>query len=116
MEDYKQWLLEHPVSTSIMKYLIWIILIFLVITWVRRIIKKRLPDNTLRNKSQKGIEIIGYFFVILITITYFTGSIKDFGLAIGLLTAVITITGINPKYCRFVLHILCSRIQTWRPN
>lgn len=30
--------------------------------------------------------------MILITITYFTGSIKDFGLALGLLTAGITIT------------------------
>ncbi|MBU2018901.1 MAG: mechanosensitive ion channel family protein [Bacteroidetes bacterium] len=91
-ENFKQWLLEHPLSTSIIKYLIWIVLIILVITWIRKILKKRLPDNSLRYKSQKGIEIIGYFLAILITITYFTGSIKDFGLAIGLLTAGITIT------------------------
>ncbi len=46
----------------------------------------------MRYKSQKGIEIIGYLFIIIITISYFTGSINDFGLAIGLLTAGITIT------------------------
>src|SRR5690606_30198118 len=92
IENFKQWFLEHPISTSIIKYLFWIVLIMLVITWIRRILKKRLPDNSLRYKSQKGIEIIGYFLAILITITYFTGSIKDFGLAIGLLTAGITIT------------------------
>ncbi|MBL87126.1 MAG: transporter [Winogradskyella sp.] len=92
MEDIKHWLEAYPVIVSITKYLVWIILIFLIIAWVRRLLKKRLPDNALRYKSQKGIEIIGYFLVVLITITYFTGNIKDFGLAIGLLTAGITIT------------------------
>ncbi|WP_440122832.1 mechanosensitive ion channel family protein [Tenacibaculum sp. Ill] len=92
MGELKYWSTEHPTLISIFKYLVWIILILSIITWVRRILKKRLPDNSLRYKSQKGIEIIGYFFAILITITYFTGNIKDFGLAIGLLTAGITIT------------------------
>lgn len=92
LEELNKWLSEYPALKSIIKYLVWIILIFLIISWARRILKKRLPDNSLRYKSQKGIEIIGYFFAILITVTYFTGNIKDFGLAIGLLTAGITIT------------------------
>nr|WP_027137292.1 mechanosensitive ion channel domain-containing protein [Gaetbulibacter saemankumensis] len=92
IEQIKYWFTEYPVLTKIIKYLIWIILIFLAIAWMRRILKRRLPDNSLRYKSQKGIEIIGYFFALLITISYFTGNIKDFGLAIGLLTAGITIT------------------------
>ncbi|WP_243471064.1 mechanosensitive ion channel family protein [Winogradskyella sp. MH6] len=92
MEDIKHWLEAYPILVNIAKYLVWVILIFLLISWVRRLLKKRLPDNALRYKSQKSIEIIGYFLVVLITITYFTGNIKDFGLAIGLLTAGITIT------------------------
>jgi len=36
--------------------------------------------------------MFNYMYGIIITITYFTGNIKDFGLAIGLLTAGITIT------------------------
>lgn len=92
IEELNKWFAEYPILTSILKYLVWIVLIFSLIAWIRKIIKKRLPDNSLRYKSQKGIEIIGYFFAILITITYFTGNIKDFGLAIGLLTAGITIT------------------------
>ena len=92
IEELKYWFTEHPILLSIFKYLVWIILILSIIAWARRLLKKRLPDNSLRYKSQKGIEIIGYFFAILITITYFTGNIKDFGLAIGLLTAGITIT------------------------
>tara|TARA_B100001057_G_scaffold499064_2_gene608329 strand:+ start:53683 stop:54594 length:912 start_codon:yes stop_codon:yes gene_type:complete len=92
VEDIKHWLEAYPILVNIAKYLVWVILIFLLIAWVRRLLKKRLPDNALRYKSQKSIEIIGYFLVVLITITYFTGNIKDFGLAIGLLTAGITIT------------------------
>ncbi|NCP46082.1 MAG: mechanosensitive ion channel family protein [Flavobacteriales bacterium] len=69
------------------------LLVFFLITWVRKLLKKTLPDEgSIKYKTQKGIEVIGYIFVVLITITYFTGTIKDFGLAIGLLTAGITIT------------------------
>ena len=92
IEDLKNWFTEHPTSTNIIKYLALIAMIFIFITWIRRFLKKKLPDNSLKYKSQKGIEVIGYFLAILITISYFTGSIKDFGLAIGLLTAGITIT------------------------
>lgn len=92
IENIDYWTTEHPIFTSIIKYLIWMALIFFLIAWAKRIFKKRLPDNSLRYKSQKGLEFIGYFFAILISITYFTGNIKDFGLAIGLLSAGITIT------------------------
>ncbi len=75
-----------------MKYLVWVILVFVLIAWIRRLLKKNLDDSSIKYKTQKGIEIFGYILIVLITITYFTGSIKDFGLAIGLLTAGITIT------------------------
>lgn len=93
IEDLKYWFVEHPASTNIIKYLAWIILVFFLINWVRKLLKRNLPDEgSIKYKTQKGIEVIGYIFVILITISYFTGTIKDFGLAIGLLTAGITIT------------------------
>jgi small-conductance mechanosensitive channel len=38
------------------------------------------------------VELLGYALIIFLTISYFTGNIKDFTLAIGLLTAGITIT------------------------
>lgn len=93
IENLKYWFVEHPTSTNIIKYLAWILLVFFLITWVRKLLKRNLPDEgSIKYKTQKGIEIIGYIFVILITVSYFTGTIKDFGLAIGLLTAGITIT------------------------
>lgn len=92
ISNIQQWLADHPVSTAIIKYLVWVVLVFLLIKWVRQLVKKNLPDNSLKYKAQKAIEVIGYFLIILITISYFTGNINDFGLAIGLLTAGITIT------------------------
>ncbi|WP_040253135.1 mechanosensitive ion channel family protein [Psychroserpens mesophilus] len=92
IENINQWINEHPTSSSIIKYLVWTAFILFVITFLRRLLRKKLPDSTVRYKSQKAIEILGYFFIIIITISYFTGSIKDFALAVGLLTAGITIT------------------------
>ncbi len=92
IELLKNWFADYPTAAAILKYLVWVIFIFSLVTWLRRLLKKNLPDTSLKYKAQKGIEVIGYFLVILITVTYFTGSIKDFGLAVGLLTAGITIT------------------------
>lgn len=92
IEEIKYWLAEYPVTLNIIKFLLWIILIFIIVNWFRRFIKRNLPDNALKYKTQKGIEVLGYVIAIFVTITYFTGNIKDFGLAVGLLTAGITIT------------------------
>jgi small-conductance mechanosensitive channel len=92
LELLRVWMLEHPTATSIGKYLLWVSLIICLIILLRRFFQKKLPDTALRYKSQKGIEIIGYLLIVVISISFFTGSIKDFGLAIGLLTAGITIT------------------------
>jgi small-conductance mechanosensitive channel len=92
IESMNQWMNEHPISTNIMKYLIWVVCILLVIVFLRQLIRKKLPDSTIRYKSQKAVEFLGYILLIIITISYFTGNIKDFALAIGLLTAGITIT------------------------
>jgi small-conductance mechanosensitive channel len=92
IEQLKSWIITHPKSTDIFKYLVWIVLVYITISWIRRLLKKNLSDNAFKYRAQKGIEIIGYVIIILITISYFSGGIKDFGLAIGLLTAGITIT------------------------
>ncbi|MBI1307215.1 MAG: mechanosensitive ion channel [Bacteroidetes bacterium] len=92
IEVVKVWFTEHPSLSVIIKAFTWIVLILLVITWIKLILKKRLPDNSIRYKSQKGVQTVGYILVIFIAVTYFTGNIKDLGLTIGFLTAGITIT------------------------
>ncbi|MBL7472361.1 mechanosensitive ion channel family protein [Robertkochia sediminum] len=92
METLKDWFTEYPMIAAVVKYLAWLVAIIIVIQFLRRILRRSLPDSDTRYKSQKGIEILGYLLIFLLTVTYFTGNIKDFGLAIGLLTAGITIT------------------------
>ena len=91
-ENISQWLNEHPVSFKIIKYLIWAVFILITFPFLRRFLKRKLPDTAIRYKSQKAVEFFGYILLVIVTISFFTGSIKDFALAIGLLTAGITIT------------------------
>ena len=92
LEQLKNWIIENPTSLNIAKYLIWLSVIILLLQFIKRILRKKITHASARYKSQKGIEIVGYILIILMTISYFTGNIKDFTLAIGLFTAGITIT------------------------
>jgi small-conductance mechanosensitive channel len=92
LEQIRVWLNEHPLILNLITYLIWVSVVIIFIFLLRKYLKRRISNSVIRYKSQKGIEILGYTLVIFISISYFTGSIKDFGLAIGLLSAGITIT------------------------
>lgn len=92
IEQIKQWMADHPSSTAIIKYIIWVLFIFFIIQFLRKLVQKKMPDTNARYKTQKGVEVIGYLLILLLSISYFTGNIRDFALAIGLLTAGITIT------------------------
>lgn len=83
---------ENTVVVALAKYLIWALLIILLIQYLRRFLRRNLPDTNTRYKTQKAVEVLGYLLLIILTISYFTGNIRDFTLAIGLLTAGITIT------------------------
>ena len=92
MEVLKQWLTDDSMTLSILKYMAWVVFILVGIQFLRRFLRKNLPDTGTRYRSQKGIELFGYVLLIILTLSYFTGNIKDFTLAIGLFTAGITIT------------------------
>ena len=88
----ESWFQEHPIFTSILKYLFWAVLVLLIMKFLRNYLKRHLPDTSTRYKSQKAVEYISYVFLIILSITYFTGNIKDFTVAVGLFTAGIAIT------------------------
>lgn len=92
MEQVKHWILENPTIYTIVKYLFLVVFILLIIQFLRRVLRKNITDLSARYKSQKGIEIIGYIVLIILTFFYFTGQIKDFTLAIGLFSAGIAFT------------------------
>ncbi len=92
LEITKDWLYDHPTTTSIIKYILWLMAVVVIIQYLRRLLKRKLADTSSRYKAQKAVEIFGYFFIIILTISYFTGNIQDFTLAIGLFSAGIAIT------------------------
>ncbi len=92
LELFRQWTEAYPSTIGLIKYLLWVVAILIVVQFLRRFLRKNLPNTSTRYKSQKGIELIGYILLVLISLSYFTGTIRDLTLAIGLLTAGITIT------------------------
>ena len=92
LDFLKEWLTKHPLAVSIAKYLLWVLVILIAIQFLRKFLKKNLPNTAARYKSQKGVEIIGYIFLVVLSISYFTGNIKDFTLAIGLFSAGVAVT------------------------
>lgn len=92
IELLKDWFQNNPTTTSIIKYSMWLLVIIAIIQYLRKLLKRQLPETSSRYKAQKAVEIFGYFFIVILTLSYFTGSIKDFTLAIGLFSAGIAIT------------------------
>ena len=77
---------------NVIKYIGIVLFILIIVQLIRRLLKKSLPDTSVRYNSQKGIEFIGYLVLIILSISYFTGNIKDFTLLIGLFSAGIAFT------------------------
>ncbi|WP_292944651.1 mechanosensitive ion channel domain-containing protein [Olleya sp. UBA1516] len=92
MEKINQWFLEYPLLQSIIKYVVIVVFVLLCVQFIRRFLKKNIANTSVRYKSQKGIELIGYFLLAFITVLYFTGSIKDFTVTLGLLSAGLAFT------------------------
>ena len=91
-ELIKQWLEANPSLAVFTKYIVLVLLVIGIIQFLRRFIRKNLPNSKVKYRSQKGIEVIGYLILIILTLSYFTGNIKDFTLAVGLLSAGVAIT------------------------
>ncbi|MBU3024144.1 mechanosensitive ion channel family protein [Zobellia galactanivorans] len=85
--------LKEPFAAKVIKLLLWIIFIIIAIGLLRKLLKKRIGDATIRYKAQKGVELVGYFFIFFLVLISFTvESIEDYTIIIGLFTAGITFT------------------------
>tara|TARA_R110000765_G_scaffold7287_6_gene23794 strand:+ start:3264 stop:4163 length:900 start_codon:yes stop_codon:yes gene_type:complete len=84
---------NDPLVLKIAKLLLWILAIIIFIGLLRRVLKKRIDNVSVRYKAQKGVEIIGYVLISLLILMAFTvENIKDYTIIIGLFTAGITFT------------------------
>lgn len=91
-EQIQEWIKDNPLLWNIAKFLIVVIVVLIIIKLLRNQLKKNIPNTSIRYKSQKGVEILGYILLVILAISYFTGTIKDFTLIIGLFTAGIAFT------------------------
>ncbi len=92
IEHIKEWLLDNPFVWSIIKFVIILIVVLIGVQLIRRFLKQRISNINVRYKAQKGIEILGYVLLVILAITYFSGSLKNFTIIIGLFTAGIAFT------------------------
>lgn len=92
VEQFKDWVSANPFAMSIIKFVIILSIVLFCIQLIRRYLKKKISNTVIRYKAQKGIEIIGYALLVILAITYFSGSIKDFTIIIGLFTAGLAFT------------------------
>nr|WP_273569045.1 mechanosensitive ion channel family protein [Maribacter sp. Hal144] len=80
-------------AVKIIRLLLWLFVIVISISFLRKLLKRRIDDVTVRYKAQKGVEIIGYVLIVLLLLISFTlESVKDYTIIIGLFTAGITFT------------------------
>ena len=85
--------LNRPMVAKVGAILLWLIIIVFAISFLRKLLKRRIEDNTIRYKAQKAIEIIGYVLIALLFLISFTlDDVKDYTIIIGLFTAGLTFT------------------------
>lgn len=85
--------IENPMVLKLVKLFIWVFIVVLSIGFLRKILKNRIDNVSIRYKAQKGVEVIGYLLIGLLILMAFTvDSIKDYTIIIGLFTAGLTFT------------------------
>ena len=92
LEDIQQWFNDYSIIWRVAKFLVLLIVIMLGIHILRNYFKRKISNTDIRYKAQKGIEVIGYVLLVIIAIGYFSGTIKDFTIIIGVFTAGLAFT------------------------
>ncbi|RPD98748.1 mechanosensitive ion channel family protein [Aureibaculum marinum] len=115
LEAIKNWIEANPSYYIFFKYVVWVLFVVIMIQLIRRLLRRKILDSDARYKSQKAIEIIGYVFLIVLSIAYFTGSIKDFTLAIGLFSAGIAFA-LQELFLSIAGSIYIFLIKVYKPG
>jgi len=92
IEHLKDWISANPFAMSVIKFVIILVIVLFFIQLLRRYLKKKISNTVVRYRTQKGIEILGYVLLVILAITYFSGTLKNFTIIIGLFTAGIAFT------------------------
>ena len=85
--------LNKPMVSKILTLSLWVAIIVLAIGFLRKLLKRRIENTSIRYKAQKGIEIVGYVLILLLVLISFTlDDVADYTIIIGLFTAGLTFT------------------------
>ena len=60
--------------------------------YFKRLFKKKIENDKNRYTAQKSLEFFGYIMILMVTISFFTGALKDLTIAIGLFSAGVALT------------------------
>ena len=83
----------HDVVVKAAKLFLWILFILVSIGLLRKLLKRRIADSSIRYKAQKGVEVTGYILIgLLILVSFTLKNVADYTIIIGLFTAGITFT------------------------
>jgi len=111
----KQWLIDNPIIASVIKYIVLVAFVLLLMRFIKKILRKNIPNATARYKSQKSVEVFGYLILVFLSFFYFTGNIKDFTLAVGLLSAGIAIT-LQELFLSIAGSIYIYTVKVYKPG
>ncbi len=84
---------DKPIIIKIAKLILWVLCIVFVISFLRKLLKRRINDVAIRYKAQKGVEVFGYVLIgLLILMSFTVKNLEDYTIIIGLFTAGVTFT------------------------
>lgn len=115
LEYFKEWMLGNAQLWIVIKYVIILVSVLLAIQLLRRYLKRKISNSVIRYKTQKGIEVLGYLLLVVLTITYFSGAIKDFTIIVGLFTAGIAFT-LQELILSIAGSIYIFLVQVYKPG
>ena len=111
----KEFIRDNPFFWSVIKFIIILIIVLVGIQILRRYLKRRISNTLVRYKAQKGIEILGYVLLAILAISYFSGSLKNFTIIIGLFTAGIAFT-LQELILSIAGSIYIFLVQVYKPG
>ncbi|TYB72560.1 mechanosensitive ion channel [Bizionia gelidisalsuginis] len=87
LTNMQDWFNDYPFILMAFKFMIVVLVVTIGIQLIRAYLKRKITNTAIRYKAQKGTEVFGYILLFLLAISYFSGSIKDLTLIIGVITA-----------------------------
>ncbi|SKB58648.1 mechanosensitive ion channel family protein [Maribacter arcticus] len=86
-------LFKEPIVIKLATLLLWVVVIIVGMGFLRKLVKRRIDNTGIAYRAQKTIDVVGYFFIILLVVLSFTfDSLKNYTIILGLFTAGIAFT------------------------